>query len=61
MNVLDHFKKNEGIDFDYVSPFNEPQWEWKNKNQECQEREEFPDSNQIPLIHQILSQLELGS
>lgn len=27
--VLQHFKKDVGIDFDYISPFNEPQWEWK--------------------------------
>jgi len=24
----------EGIEFDYVSPFNEPQWDWDNGNQE---------------------------
>lgn len=27
--VLLHFKDSLGIDFEYVSPFNEPQWEWK--------------------------------
>ncbi|WP_339710562.1 glycoside hydrolase family 30 protein [uncultured Kriegella sp.] len=27
--VLDHFKDSLAIDFDYISPFNEPQWEWK--------------------------------
>ncbi len=26
--VCEHFK-NEGLEFDYVSPFNEPQWDWK--------------------------------
>jgi hypothetical protein len=25
---------NEGIEFDYISPFNEPQWDWENGNQE---------------------------
>ena len=28
-DVLHHFKDSLAIDFDYVSPFNEPQWEWK--------------------------------
>lgn len=27
--VLRHFKDSLAIDFDYISPFNEPQWEWK--------------------------------
>eukprot|EP01089_Gocevia_fonbrunei_P020313 TRINITY_DN7542_c0_g1_i1.p1 TRINITY_DN7542_c0_g1~~TRINITY_DN7542_c0_g1_i1.p1 ORF type:complete len:340 (-),score=63.97 TRINITY_DN7542_c0_g1_i1:280-1299(-) len=27
--VLKHFKDSLAIDFDYISPFNEPQWEWK--------------------------------
>lgn len=26
-DVIDHFK-NEGIEFDYISPLNEPQWGW---------------------------------
>jgi len=29
VKVLKHFKDNKSIDFDYISPFNEPQWEWK--------------------------------
>jgi len=28
-NFLHHFKDSLAIDFDYISPFNEPQWEWK--------------------------------
>ncbi|CAM4290152.1 glycoside hydrolase family 30 protein [Zobellia nedashkovskayae] len=28
-DVLHHFKDSLDIEFDYVSPFNEPQWEWK--------------------------------
>ncbi len=27
--VLKHFRDRLAIDFDYISPFNEPQWEWK--------------------------------
>lgn len=32
--VLDHFKK-EGLAFDYVSPVNEPQWDWSRKYMEA--------------------------
>ena len=32
-DVLDHFEK-EGIHFDYLSPFNEPQWAWDEAAQE---------------------------
>lgn len=31
--VLNHFKE-EGIDFRYISPVNEPQWDWKDPSQE---------------------------
>jgi O-glycosyl hydrolase len=31
--VLSHFKE-EGIDFRYISPVNEPQWDWKDPSQE---------------------------
>lgn len=33
-NVLEYFKKNEGLEFDYLSPFNEPQWDWEKGTQE---------------------------
>lgn len=32
--VIEHFKNEEGVEFDYISPFNEPQWDWDNGNQE---------------------------
>ena len=32
--VIDHIQQGEGITFDYVSPVNEPQWDWSNKGQE---------------------------
>ncbi|WP_299012072.1 glycoside hydrolase [uncultured Polaribacter sp.] len=33
VKFLDHFK-SEGISFDYLSPVNEPQWDWEKKSQE---------------------------
>lgn len=33
-DVVTHFKDSLQIDFSYISPFNEPQWEWKDAGQE---------------------------
>ncbi|MFC6859924.1 glycoside hydrolase [Zunongwangia atlantica] len=33
VEFLDHFKR-EGISFDYLSPINEPQWDWEKATQE---------------------------
>ena len=33
IKVLEYYK-NEGIAFDYLSPFNEPQWDWSKASQE---------------------------
>ncbi|MEI6865045.1 glycoside hydrolase [Flavicella sp.] len=33
-DVTNYFSNKYQIDFKYISPFNEPQWEWKNNNQE---------------------------
>ncbi len=34
VDIIEHFEKDEGIHFDYLSPFNEPQWKWDEPNQE---------------------------
>lgn len=34
IDVVEHFEKEENITFDYISPFNEPQWAWDESNQE---------------------------
>ena len=34
VDVLEHFQKNEKIHFEFISPFNEPQWAWDKNNQE---------------------------
>jgi O-glycosyl hydrolase len=33
-DVLGHFRDQEGITFDEVSPFNEPEWSWNSSSQE---------------------------
>ncbi len=34
VDVIEHFRNNENIHFEYLSPFNEPQWAWDKNNQE---------------------------
>ncbi|MEL7118645.1 MAG: glycoside hydrolase [Bacteroidota bacterium] len=34
VDVTDHFEKEEGIFFNYLSPVNEPQWDWSKPGQE---------------------------
>jgi O-glycosyl hydrolase len=34
VDVLDYLEKNENIHFNFISPFNEPQWAWDKNNQE---------------------------
>ena len=33
-DVIQHFREIEGIEFDSLSPFNEPQWDWETGTQE---------------------------
>lgn len=34
VDVIEHFEQNENIHFEFLSPFNEPQWAWDKNNQE---------------------------
>ena len=34
VDVVRNIKKTTGIELDYISPINEPQWDWSNNNQE---------------------------
>ncbi|MFB6319117.1 glycoside hydrolase [Saccharicrinis sp. FJH54] len=34
VDIIEHFEKNEKVYFNYLSPFNEPQWAWDQSNQE---------------------------
>ncbi|MNG21617.1 hypothetical protein D3C84_1060070 [compost metagenome] len=39
-------EKKEGIKFDYISPINEPQWEWMPKRGDTNSQEGTPATNQ---------------
>jgi O-glycosyl hydrolase len=34
VDIIKHFRDSVGINFDYISPVNEPQWEWTGTSQE---------------------------
>jgi O-glycosyl hydrolase len=34
VDILKHFRDSLGVNFDYISPVNEPQWEWNGTSQE---------------------------
>lgn len=34
IDVVEHFKNEKGITFNYISPINEPTWDWNGSNQE---------------------------
>jgi O-glycosyl hydrolase len=33
-DIVEHFRRFEGVEFDVLSPFNEPQWDWDEGSQE---------------------------
>jgi O-glycosyl hydrolase len=56
VQVLDHFKNDEEIDFDLISPLNEPQWDWNGGQEGC------PYSNsEISNLAKVLSESLLST
>ncbi len=54
--VVKHFDK-EGLHFDYISPVNEPQWDWSKKYMEA-DQEGSPWSNEN--IYNVVSKLDVS-
>ncbi|MNQ74397.1 hypothetical protein D3C85_891520 [compost metagenome] len=46
VETIDNLQKNEGITFDYLSPINEPQWDWMAGNNGQASQEGTPATNQ---------------
>jgi len=46
VETIDHFQSKEGITFDYLSPINEPQWDWMAGNNGFASQEGTPATNQ---------------
>ncbi|WP_189566736.1 glycoside hydrolase [Roseibacillus persicicus] len=55
VDILTHFQENEGITFDDISPFNEPEYTWENGSQEgCR----YTAADIIPLVQTLYEELE---
>lgn len=61
VDCIDNLQKNEGITFDYLSPINEPQWDWLVKDNGKASQEGTPATNQE--LYELTSLLsgKLGS
>ena len=46
VETIDNVQRNEGITFDYLSPINEPQWDWMAGSNGQQSQEGTPATNQ---------------
>lgn len=60
VNFLAHFK-SEGIEFDYLSPINEPQWQWEKKTQEGTPATNKDILNLTELINNQINQQKLAT
>lgn len=58
--VLKHFKDSLTVDFDYISPFNEPQWEWKG-GQEGSPWNNIELANATRVIDSVFAQQKINS
>ena len=58
LEFLDHFKR-EGINFDYLSPINEPQWDWEKATQEGTPATNENISKLVELLDQGISNKDL--
>ncbi len=53
-DVLKHFHDEEGITFAYVSPVNEPEWDWANPTQEgCR----YDNPDMLLLVHMLCREI----
>jgi O-glycosyl hydrolase len=56
-DILAHFRSVEGIDFEVISPVNEPQWEWVDGRQEGSPY----STSDIKRVIDALAEVDLGS
>ncbi len=53
-DVLEYFKNTKGIEFDYISPINEPTWDW---NRAGQEGNRYNNEDMKQVIHSLYDEL----
>lgn len=60
-NIITHFRDNENITFDHVSPINEPEWDWESGSQEGDRATAADISNVVTALHAQLETAGLSS
>ncbi|OMF29786.1 hypothetical protein BK133_17465 [Paenibacillus sp. FSL H8-0548] len=60
-DVLEHFKDEKGIEFDYISPINEPTWDWNKAGQEANRYNNEDIKSVIHALYDELSERNLGA
>jgi O-glycosyl hydrolase len=59
--ILGHFRDAEGIEFEGISPFNEPNWDWTNAGQEGCRYSNFDIYRVVPALYQQLQNRQLAT
>ncbi|SFC87681.1 O-Glycosyl hydrolase [Zunongwangia mangrovi] len=60
VEIIDHFEQ-EGIHFDYLSPINEPQWEWEKGSQEGTPAKNNEISDLVAMLDKDLRSKDLST
>lgn len=60
-DILEHFRDEWDIEFDYISPVNEPQWEWNFANQEGNRASNSDIINIAEQLYQELQEKRLNT
>jgi O-glycosyl hydrolase len=59
--VVSNLQKNDGISLTYVSPFNEPQWDWTNPTQEGTPAQNFEIAAVVRLLNEVFENRNIAS
>lgn len=58
-DVIAGLAEKDGIQLDYISPFNEPQWDWQKPNQEGSPWKNSEIATVVKLLNQVLQERDL--
>lgn len=60
-DIVENIKQNDGIEFKYISPFNEPQWDWTDGGQEGTPARNTEIAAAVKVINQKFSDRNLNA
>jgi O-glycosyl hydrolase len=61
VDILKHFRDDENVEFSYISPVNEPQWEWNESNQEGNRASNNDIKNIVTALQEELVQQNIST